>query len=139
MLSPKRTKFRKYQKGRTKGIKSNQTDLQFGKYGLKTLQSGRISARTIEAVRRVMTRKFKRAGQIWIRVFPDLPITNKPAEVRMGKGKGSVSYWVCSVQSGQILYEMDGIPYQLAKTGFTLAYQKLPLKTEFVSVNSGET
>ena len=134
MLSPKRTKFRKYQKGRTKGIKSNQTDLQFGKYGIKSLQSGRISARTIEAVRRVMTRKYKRAGQIWIRVFPDLPITNKPAEVRMGKGKGSVSYWVCSVQSGQILYEMDGIPYQLAKTGFILAYQKLSLKTEFICI-----
>ena len=112
----------------------NQTDLQFGKYGVKSLECGRISARTIEAVRRVMTRKFKRAGQIWIRVFPDLPITNKPAEVRMGKGKGSVSYWVCSIQSGQILYEMDGIPFQLAKTGSQLAYQKLPLKTEFISL-----
>ena len=134
MLSPKRTKFRKYQKGRTRGIKPNQTDLQFGKYGIKSLQFGRISARTIEAVRRVMTRKFKRYGQIWIRVFPDLPITNKPAEVRMGKGKGSVSYWVCSVQSGQILYEMDGVSSQLAKTGFRLCYQKLPLKTEFVSL-----
>ena len=134
MLSPKRTKFRKYQKGRTQGIKGNQTNLQFGKYGLKSLESGRISARTIEAVRRVMTRKFKRAGQIWIRVFPDLPITNKPVEVRMGKGKGSVSYWVCSIQSGQILYEMDGIPLPLAKTGCKLAYQKLPLKTEFISL-----
>ena len=133
MLSQKRKKFRKYEKGRTKGIKGNQTSLQFGKYGLKSLESGRVSARTIEAVRRVMTRKFKRVGQIWIRVFPDLPITNKPAEVRMGKGKGSVSYWVCSVQSGQILYEMDGIPLTLAKTGSALAYQKLPLKTEFLS------
>ena len=133
MLSPKRTKFRKYQKGRTKGIKGNQTDLQFGKYGLKSLESGRISARTIESVRRVMTRKFKRQGQIWIRVFPDLAITNKPAEVRMGKGKGSVSYWVCSVQSGQILYEMDGIDLELAKTGSYLAHQKLPLQTELIS------
>ena len=134
MLSPKKTKFRKYQKGRTRGIKPNLTNLQFGKFGLKSLDSGRVSARTIEAVRRVMTRKFKRAGQIWVRVFPDLPVTNKPAEVRMGKGKGSVSYWVCSVQSGQILYEMDGISLQLAKTGSQLAYQKLPLQTEFISL-----
>ena len=133
MLSPKRTKFRKYQKGRTKGIKGNQTDLQFGKYGLKSLESGRISARTIESVRRVMTRKFKRQGQIWIRVFPDLPITNKPAEVRMGKGKGSVSYWVCSVQSGQILDAMAGSDLELAKTGSYLAHQKLPLQTELIS------
>lgn len=133
MYNPKRTKFRKYQKGRTRGTKGNQTFLQFGKYGLKSLECGRVSARTIEAVRRVMTRKFKRAGQIWIRVFPDLAVTNKPAEVRMGKGKGSVSYWVCSVQSGQILYEMDGIPPLLAKAGSQLAYHKLPLKTEFLS------
>ena len=133
MYSPKRTKFRKYQKGSAKGIKGNQTYLQFGKYGLKSLEPGRISARTIEAVRRVMTRKFKRQGQIWIRVFPDLAITNKPAEVRMGKGKGSVSYWVSEVQSGQVLYEMDGIPLELAKSGSHLAYQKLPLKTEFLS------
>lgn len=133
MYNPKRLKFRKYQKGRTRGVKGNQIKLQFGKYGLKSLECGRISARTIEAARRVMTRKFKRVGQIWIRVFPDLPITNKPAEVRMGKGKGSVSYWVCSIQSGQILYEMDGIPLSLAKAGSQLALHKLPLKTEFLS------
>lgn len=133
MLSPKRTKFRKYQKGRTTGIKGNQSCLQFGKYGLKSLECGRVSARTIEAVRRVMTRKFKRVGQIWVRVFPDLPVTNKPAEVRMGKGKGSVSYWACSIQAGQILYEMDGIPLSLAKAGSQLAYHKLGLQTEFLS------
>src|SRR4051794_30198601 len=102
MLSPKRTKFRKYQKGRIGGIKPNTNQLQFGRYGIKTIEPGLIKAKTIEAVRRVMTRKFKRTGQIWIRIFPDHPVTAKPAEVRMGKGKGNLSYWASKVQSGQI-------------------------------------
>lgn len=133
MLSPKRTKFRKYQKGTIGGIKSNITKLEFGKYGVKALQQGRISARTIEAVRRVMTRKFKRAGQIWIRLFPDISITEKPLEVRMGKGKGAPSFWVCRVQPGQILFEMDGISFTLAKQAAILADHKLPIKTKFIS------
>ena len=136
MLSPKRTKFRKYQKGKIGGITSNNTELKFGKYGLKSLESARIPARTIEAVRRVMTRKFKRSGQIWIRIFPDIPVTAKPAEVRMGKGKGSPNYWICRVKSGQILFEMDGIPFQLAKQAAALAYHKLPVKVLFISIES---
>ena len=131
MLAPKRSKFRKQEKGKCSGIKGNHSSLQFGRYGLRSLEKGRISARVIEAVRRVMTRKFKRTGQIWIRVFPDHPVTAKPAEVRMGKGKGSVSYWACKVQSGQILYEIDGVSLQTAKKGFALAYHKLPVKTAF--------
>ena len=133
MLSPKRTKFRKYQKGTIGGIKSNITKLEFGKYGVKALQQGRISARTIEAVRRVMTRKFKRVGQIWIRLFPDISITEKPLEVRMGKGKGAPSFWICRVQPGQILFEMDGISFTLAKQAAILADHKLPIKTKFIS------
>lgn len=132
MLTPKRTKYRKVQKGVCVGSSANTTSLQFGQYGLRALESGKISGRVCEAVRRAMTRKFKRTGQIWIRIFPDHPVTCKPAEVRMGKGKGSVSYWACKVKAGQILYEMDGIPLQMAKGGFLLAYHKLPIKTGFV-------
>ena len=132
MLLPKRTKFRKYQKGRIRGVKPNTTQLRFGRYGLKALDTGRIPARTLEAVRRVLTRKFKRTGQIWIRIFPDIPVSSKPAEVRMGKGKGSPSFWVARVQRGQILFEMDGISPQLAKQAANLAYYKLPIKTKFV-------
>ncbi len=132
MLSPKRTKYRKYRKGRITGIKSNINQLQFGKYALKSLEAGQIPAKTLEAVRRVLTRKFKRTGKIWITIFPDIPVTTKPAEVRMGKGKGSLSFWVCKVQAGQILFEMDGIPFQLAKQAALLAYYKLPVKTKFV-------
>lgn len=132
MLQPKRTKFRKFQKGRIKGILSNTTQLEFGQFGLKSLECGRIPARTLEAVRRILTRKFKRQGQIWIRVFPDIAISTKPAEVRMGKGKGAPSYWVCRVKQGQILFEMDGISSQLAKQAASLAYYKLPLKTKFI-------
>ena len=134
MLSPKRTKYRKHQKGSRKGVQSNDTELRFGRYGLKSLESGRIHAKTIEAVRRAITRKLKRSGQVWIRIFPDLVVTRKPAEVRMGKGKGSPSFWVCRVQPGQILYEMDGIPAPLARQAANLAYQKLPVKTTFVEV-----
>jgi large subunit ribosomal protein L16 len=133
MLQPKRTKFRKYQKGRIDGVKTNLTALEFGQYGLKTLESGRIPARTVEAVRRVLTRKFKRSGKIWIRIFPDIAISAKPAEVRMGKGKGSPCYWACRVQKGQIIFEMDGISLQLAQQAAILAYYKLPIKTKFVS------
>lgn len=133
MLQPKRTKFRKFQKGRVKGILSNTSQLHFGQFGIKTLQAGRIPARTLEALRRVITRKFKRMGQIWIRIFPDIAVSSKPAEVRMGKGKGSPSFWICRVKKGQILFEMDGISPQLAKQASLLAYYKLPLKTKFVT------
>ena len=132
MLQPKRTKYRKFQKGRVKGILSNTVHLGFGQFGLKALEPGRIPAKTLEAVRRIMTRKFKRMGQIWIRVFPDISITSKPAEVRMGKGKGSPSFWICRVKKGQILFEMDGVSPQLAKQASRLAYYKLPLKTKFI-------
>ena len=135
MLSPKRTKFRKYQKGTIGGIKSNTTKLEFGQYGIKALEQGRITARTIEAVRRVMTRKFKRSGQIWIRIFPDIPVTEKPLEVRMGKGKGAPSFWICRIQPGQILFEMDGISLTLAKQAALLADHKLPLKSKLVIFN----
>lgn len=133
MLQPKRTKFRKFQKGRVKGILSNTTQLEFGQFGLKALESGRIPARTIEAVRRIITRKFKRMGQIWIRIFPDISVSSKPAEVRMGKGKGSPSFWICRVKKGQILFEMDGVSPQLAKQAALLAYYKLPIKTKFLT------
>jgi len=132
MLQPKRTKFRKYQKGRFPGSESNTNQLHFGSYGIKAMNSGRITSSTIEAVRRVLTRKFKRAGQIWIRVFPDIAVSSKPAEVRMGKGKGAPSFWICKVKQGQVVFEMDGISPQLAKQAATLAYYKLPVKTSFV-------
>ena len=133
MLQPKGTKFRKFQKGRVKGILSNTTQLEFGQFGLKALEPGRIAAKTIESLRRIITRKFKRMGQIWIRVFPDISVSSKPAEVRMGKGKGSPSYWICRVKKGQILFEMDGISPQLAKQAALLAYYKLALKTKFIT------
>lgn len=132
MFQPKRTKFRKFQKGKMPGIHSNTTQLAFGQYGLKALESGRIPSRTLEAVRRVLTRKFKRMGQIWLRIFPDIAVSTKPAEVRMGKGKGAPSFWVCKVKQGQILFEMDGIPFQIAQQAALLAYYKLPLKTKFI-------
>jgi large subunit ribosomal protein L16 len=133
MLNPKKTKFRKYQKGNIKKITSNNVTLKFGKFGLKSLESGRISASTIEAVRRTVTRKFKRSGKIWIKIFPDIPVTQKPLEVRMGKGKGLPCFWVCRIQAGQILFEMDGISLQLAKQAFRLANSKLPIKTVLIS------
>ena len=135
MLSPKRTKFRKYQKGTIGGIKSNTTKLEFGQYGVKALEQGRITARTIEAVRRVMTRKFKRSGQIWIRIFPDITVTEKLLEVRMGKGKGAPSFWICRIKPGQILFEMDGISLTLAKQAALLADHKLPLRSKLVTFN----
>lgn len=136
MYSPKRTKYRKYQKGKIGGIKENTNSLKFGKFGVKSTEAARIPAHTIEAVRRIMTRKFKRTGQIWIRVFPDIPVTAKPAEVRMGKGKGVPTYWVCRVKAGQILFEMDGVSPQLAKQAAILAFHKLPIKATFITGES---
>lgn len=135
MVHPKRTKYRKYQKGKINGIKNNTNKLQFGKYGIKALSSGRLTASTLEAVRRVITRKCKRNGQMWMRVFPDIVVTQKSAETRMGKGKGSPTYWVCKVKSGQILFELDGISFVQAKQAFLLASYKIPLSTKFVSLH----
>ncbi|MEC4728824.1 50S ribosomal protein L16 [Shewanella sp. D64] len=132
MLQPKRTKFRKMFKGRNRGL-ANGTEVSFGDFGLKAVGRGRLTARQIEAARRAMTRHIKRQGQIWIRVFPDKPITSKPLEVRMGKGKGNVEYWVCQIQPGKMLYEMDGVSEELAREAFALASAKLPLKTTFVT------
>ncbi len=132
MLQPKRMKFRKMFKGRNRGI-ANGTEVSFGEFGLKAVGRGRLTARQIESARRAMTRHIKRQGKIWIRVFPDKPITSKPLEVRMGKGKGNVEYWVCQIQPGKVLYEMDGVPAELAREAFTLAAAKLPIKTTFVT------
>ncbi|MDP2533615.1 50S ribosomal protein L16 [Photobacterium damselae subsp. piscicida] len=132
MLQPKRTKFRKAFKGRNRGL-ANGTDVSFGEFGLKAVGRGRLTARQIEAARRAMTRHIKRQGQIWIRVFPDKPITSKPLEVRQGKGKGNVEYWVAQIQPGKVLYEMGGVPEALAREAFNLAARKLPIKTTFVT------
>ena len=133
MLQPKKTKYRKQHKGRIKGNAKGGTDLNFGSYGLKALEPERITARQIEAARRSITRHVKRVGRLWIRVFPDVPVTAKPAEVRMGKGKGSVDRWVCRVKPGRIMFEIDGVPEDLARTAFERAAAKLPIKTKFVS------
>ena len=133
MLQPKRMKFRKMHKGRNRGLANNGNQVSFGTFGLKATERGRITARQIEAARRAMTRHIKRQGQIWIRIFPDKPITNKPLEVRMGKGKGNVEYWVCQIQPGKMLYEMDGVAEGLAREAFALAAAKLPVKTTFVT------
>ncbi|MDP2568720.1 50S ribosomal protein L16 [Photobacterium damselae subsp. piscicida] len=132
MLQPKRTKFRKAFKGRNRGL-ANGTDVSFGEFGLKAVGRGRLTARQIEAARRAMTRHIKRQGQIWICVFPDKPITSKPLEVRQGKGKGNVEYWVAQIQPGKVLYEMGGVPEALAREAFNLAARKLPIKTTFVT------
>ena len=132
MLQPKRTKFRKVQTGRNRGLAKG-TDISFGTFGLKAVGRGRITARQIEAARRAMTRHVKRQGQIWIRIFPDKPITEKPLEVRQGKGKGNVEYWVAQVQPGKVMYEMGGVPEELAREAFRLAARKLPIKTTFVT------
>ena len=132
MLAPKRTQYRKYQKGTLKNIAHNLNGLQFGQYGLKSCHSGVMSAKTIEAVRRCIRRDLKRVGYLWIRIFPDIPVTRKPAEVRMGKGKGNLSFWTCKIRPGQILYEMDGIPLHVAKKAAKIADSKLPFKTQFV-------
>jgi len=133
MLSPKRTKFRKAHKGRLKGEAKGGTELNFGAYGLKALEPERITARQIEAARRAITRHMRRQGRVWIRVFPDLPVSQKPAEVRQGKGKGSVEYWAARVKPGRIMFELDGVPLDLARRAFELAAAKLPIKTKFVT------
>ena len=132
MLQPKRTKYRKHQKGRTGG-NSMSNDLSFGLYGIQALDHGRVSARVIEASRRTMTRRFRRAGQVWIRVFTDLPVSSKPAEVRMGKGKGAPNYWAARVKAGQMLFEMDGVSQGLAAQAARLVSYKMPFPVRFVS------
>ena|SRR5690554_1372593 len=132
MLQPKRTKYRKTQKGRMKGVATRGTSLAFGAFGIKTLDESFITARQIEAARIAVTRYMKREGKVWIRIFPDKPITAKPAEVRMGKGKGAPSHWVATVRPGRMLFECDGVSIEVAKEAMRLAAQKLPVKTKFV-------
>jgi large subunit ribosomal protein L16 len=133
MLQPKRTKYRKAHKGRIHGDAKGGTTLNFGSYGLKAVEPARVTARQIEAARRAITRHMKRIGKVWIRVFPDVPVSRKPAEVRMGSGKGTPEYWVCRVHPGRIMFEMDGVPKALAHEAFALAAAKLPIKTRVVS------
>jgi large subunit ribosomal protein L16 len=132
VLSPNRTKFRKVHKGRIRGVAKGGTDITFGDFGLQAISSGRVTARQIEAARIAMTRHVKRVGKIWIRVFPDKPITKKPAETRMGKGKGGVELWVAVVKRGRVLYEMEGVSEELAREALRLAARKLPIKTRFL-------
>ena len=132
MLQPKRTKFRKQFKGRIHGVSKGGTDLNFGAYGLKALEPERVTARQIEAARRAITRHMKRAGRVWIRIFPDVPVTGKPTEVRMGKGKGSVDYWAARVAPGRIMFELDGVPEDIAREALRLGAAKLPVRTRFV-------
>ena len=133
MLQPKRTKFRKQMKGRNRGVATTGNRVSFGEYGLKSVERGRLTAREIEAARRAMTRHVKRGGKIWIRVFPDKPITKKPIEVRQGKGNGNVEFWVALVQPGRMLYEMEGVTEEIAREAFRLASAKLSVKTSFVA------
>jgi large subunit ribosomal protein L16 len=133
MLSPKRTKYRKAHKGRIHGPAKGGTDLNFGAYGLKAVEPERVTARQIEAARRAITRHLKRLGRVWIRVFPDVPVSTKPAEVRMGSGKGNPEFWVCRVHPGRIMFEIDGVSEQVAREAFTLAAAKLPIRTKIVS------
>lgn len=133
MLSPKRTKFRKAHKGRIKGVAKGGTALNFGSFGLKALEPMRVTARQIEATRRAITRHMKRAGRVWIRIFPDVPVSRKPAEVRMGSGKGSPEYWVARVAPGRIMFEIDGVSAEIAKEAFALGAAKLPIKTKVVT------
>ncbi len=133
MLQPKRTKFRKQHKGRNRGLANRGNTVAFGEFGLKSTGRGRITARQIEAARRAMTRYIKRGGKIWIRIFPDKPITEKPLEVRQGKGKGNVEYWVCQIQPGRMLYEMEGVTEETAREAFRLAAATLPVTTTVVS------
>jgi large subunit ribosomal protein L16 len=132
MLQPSRTKYRKQQKGRNTGVATRGTKVSFGEYGLKAVQRGRLTARQIEAARRAMTRHIKRGGRVFIRIFPDKPVSQKPAEVRMGGGKGNPEYFVAEIQPGRVLYEMDGVDESVARQAFALAAAKLPLKTTFV-------
>ena len=133
MLQPKRTKFRKQQKGRNRGLAQRGSNVSFGEYALKATDRGRLTARQIEAARRTITRHVKRGGKLWIRVFPDVPITKKPIEVRQGKGKGNVEYWIAQIQPGSVLYEIEGVSEEIAREAFKLAAAKLPFKTTFVA------
>lgn len=133
MLSPKRTKFRKAHKGRIHGLAKGGTRLNFGAHGLKAMEPMRVTARQIEAARRAITRHMKRVGRVWVLVFPDVPVSTKPAEVRMGSGKGAPEYWVCRVKPGRIMFEIDGVPANVAKEAFELAAAKLPIKTKFIT------
>jgi len=132
MLSPARTKYRKAHKGRIHGLAKGGSTLNFGAYGLKAIEPGRITARQLEAARRAITRHIKRVGRVWIRIFPDVPVSQKPAEVRMGSGKGTPEFWVCRVKPGRIMFELDGVPHQIAREAFDLASAKLPISTRFV-------
>jgi large subunit ribosomal protein L16 len=135
MLQPKRTKFRRVQKGRNRGLSHRGSTVAFGSFGLKALEPGWITSRQIEASRIAVTRYMKREGKVWIRIFPDKPVTSKPAEVRMGKGKGAPSHWVAVIKPGRIMFEADGVPYEIAKEAMRLAAQKLPVKCKFVVRN----
>ena len=132
MLQPARTKFRKAHKGRIKGLATSGVDLAFGQYGLKALEPERVTARQIEAARRAITREMKRQGRVWIRIFPDVPVSAKPAEVRMGSGKGAPDHWVARVKPGRIMFEIDGVPEETARSALTLGAAKLPIKTRFI-------
>jgi large subunit ribosomal protein L16 len=137
MLAPKRTKFRKQQKGRLHGLASSGTSLNFGSYGLKAITPGRVTARQIEAARRAMTRHMRRTGRVWIRIFPDVPVSTKPAEVRMGKGKGTPEYWMVRIKPGRVMFELDGVSSDVAEEAFRLAAAKLPVQTRMVSRLAG--
>ena len=132
MLQPQRTKFRKQHKGRIRGVASSGATLSFGQFGLKAMEPERVTARQIEAARRALTRHMKRAGRVWIRVFPDVPVSKKPAEVRMGSGKGSPELWVVRIKPGRVMFEIDGVPVNIAKEALSLAAAKLPIKTRFI-------
>ena len=133
MLAPKRSKYRKAHKGRIHGVAKGGTTLNFGAFGLKAVEPGRITARQIEAARRTITRSIRRAGRVWIRIFPDVPVSQKPAEVRMGSGKGSPEFWICRIKPGRIMFEIDGVSEQIAREAFALAAAKLPIRTKVVS------
>lgn len=133
MLSPKRTKYRKAHKGRVKGKATSGVDLNFGSYGMKAVEPARLTARQLEAARRAITRHMKRVGRIWIRVFPDVPVSRKPAEVRMGSGKGTPEFWMCRIKPGKILFEIDGVPRQVAQEAFDLGAAKLPMRTRMIA------
>ena len=133
MLQPKKTKYRKQQKGKLRGFATSGAKVSFGEFGLKATTRGRVTARQIEAARRAMTRHIKRGGKVWIRIFPDVPITKKPVDVRMGKGKGNVEYWVAKIQPGKVLYEMEGVSEEVAREAFRLAAAKLPIISSFVT------
>ena len=138
MLQPKRTKFRKAFKGRIHGVAKSATTLDFGSFGLKALDAERVTARQIEAARRAMSRAMKRQGRLWIRIFPDVPVSKKPPEVRQGKGKGAPEFWICRVKPGRIMFEVDGVSEEIAREAFTLASAKLPIKTKFIARSADE-